>query len=104
MYPSAPDDQYPQEKHAADRRPIPGLIPNPSMAQPYHAPYIPRLQVPAAAAAGRWSTGLCHCCDDPANCTYFLTETHLRFSQIIHELCNTIQKKSTLLAIFQQYF
>ncbi|XP_024029006.1 protein PLANT CADMIUM RESISTANCE 2 [Morus notabilis] len=82
MYPSAPDDQYPQEKHAADGRPSPGIIPNPSMAQPYHAPYIPRLQVPAAAAAGRWSTGLCHCCDDPANCMVTCFCPCITFGQI----------------------
>ncbi|XP_057957897.1 cell number regulator 1-like isoform X2 [Malania oleifera] len=31
--------------------------------QPHPPPYIS-----STAVATRWSTGLCHCCDDPANC------------------------------------
>lgn len=67
MYPTAPDHE--NEKYSR-----PGVIPNPSVAQPanYHVPpYITRVHVPAAGGPGnKWSSGLCHCCDDPANCKY----------------------------------
>ena len=62
MYPTAPDHQ--SEKYSS-----PGVIQNPGLAQPaYHIapPYISQVHVPGTA--GKWSTGLCHCCDDPANC------------------------------------
>ena len=40
--------------------------PTPPPAQPYVAPYV--VQCPGGTI--RWSTGLCHCTDDPANCKY----------------------------------
>ena len=41
-------------------------FPNPSLAPPYAAPYV--VQYPDGTI--RWSTGLCHCTDDPGNCKY----------------------------------
>ncbi|GMN37609.1 hypothetical protein TIFTF001_006954 [Ficus carica] len=79
MYNSAPD-QYPQEKYAADN-PSPGIIGNPNIAQPYHAAYIQRPPT-VPSAAGRWSSGLCHCCDDPANCIVTCCCPCITFGQI----------------------
>nr|AFM43804.1 fruit weight 2.2-1 protein [Dimocarpus longan] len=44
----------------------PSGIPSTGPGQPYAPPppYIARVRV----QAGQWSTGFCHCCDDPANC------------------------------------
>lgn len=43
--------------------------PNPLAGQPAGAPYIsPRGRL---VRSGEWSTNLCHCCDDPANCKHF---------------------------------
>lgn len=46
-------------------------IPNPK-SQPCNippAPYINTSLPRPHVGAGKWSTGLCHCCDDPANCS-----------------------------------
>ncbi|PON69106.1 PLAC8 motif-containing protein [Parasponia andersonii] len=77
MYPTAPDHHQHDQKYSS-----PGVIQNPSLAQPaYHAPpYIARVQVPGAA--GKWSTGLCHCCDDPANCMVTCFCPCITFGQI----------------------
>jgi hypothetical protein len=70
MYPPVHD----LEKQAGDQHhpaPFPASgHPNTSHSpQPYASapPYI-ATGVRAHAVPGRWSTGLCHCCDDPANC------------------------------------
>ncbi|WCJ17660.1 PLANT CADMIUM RESISTANCE 2 [Euphorbia peplus] len=36
----------------------------------------------ATAQPGRWSTGLCHCCDDPANCVITCCCPCITFGQI----------------------
>ncbi|KAJ6907510.1 cell number regulator 1-like [Populus alba x Populus x berolinensis] len=50
---------------------------NISTRQPY-PPYISS----ATATATRWSTGLCHCCDDPANCLVTCMCPCVTFGQI----------------------
>ena len=46
---------------------IPAALPNYGNPQPYAAPYITSgTRVPLRTQ--RWSTGLCRCHDDPANC------------------------------------
>lgn len=50
---------------------------NISTRQPY-PPYISS----ATATATRWSTGLCHCCDDPANCLVTCMCPCVTFEQI----------------------
>ncbi|KAF5444384.1 hypothetical protein F2P56_036866 [Juglans regia] len=67
MYPSAPPEY---DKHAAEH--YPGAVPvsgTPNTAPPqlYAPPYI-HYGRPVHGGAVKWSTGLCHCCDDPANC------------------------------------
>ena len=52
---------------------------NISTGQPY-PPYIS--SATAIATATRWSTGLCHCCDDPANCLVTCMCPCVTFGQI----------------------
>ncbi|KAK8564281.1 hypothetical protein V6N12_036409 [Hibiscus sabdariffa] len=71
MYPAVetmpenpPTPTYPTAGH-------PGLVPASGFPniQPHpihHHPYISR--VPSAPIQGRWTSGLCHCFDDPVNC------------------------------------
>ncbi|XP_059448725.1 protein PLANT CADMIUM RESISTANCE 2-like [Corylus avellana] len=54
------------EKRAGEHHPPP--FPAPAPPQPYNAPTYIASGVQPYVVAGRWSTGLCHCCDDPANC------------------------------------
>ncbi|KAK8665317.1 hypothetical protein V6N13_005487 [Hibiscus sabdariffa] len=59
-----PTPTYPTAGH-------PGLVPASGFPniQPHpihHHPYISR--VPSAPIQGRWTSGLCHCFDDPVNC------------------------------------
>lgn len=78
MYPTAPE----YDKHAAEH--YPGAVPvsgtpNTAPPQPYAPPYI-HYGRPVHGGAVKWSTGLCHCCDDPANCKDF--KPHLAQSPI----------------------
>ncbi|KAJ6288639.1 CELL NUMBER REGULATOR 1 [Salix viminalis] len=50
---------------------------NISTRQPY-----PPYTSSATAYAARWSTGLCHCCDDPANCLVTCMCPCVTFGQI----------------------
>lgn len=43
---------------------LPNPTPPPPPPPPYAAPYV--VQYPGGTI--RWSTGLCHCTDDPVNC------------------------------------
>lgn len=46
----------------------PGGLPASGIPSAPPPPYmVPRLRIPGHG--GQWSTGFCHCCDDPANCT-----------------------------------
>lgn len=71
MYPTAPD----HEKYAGDHDhhipaghvPAPGLSPH-GVARVYAPPYIVSTARSSRHVGGAWSSGLCHCCDDPANC------------------------------------
>lgn len=68
---SISDKMYPPTHHYADGHPgsiaatgLPENIPKqPYVPHPLLSPHVVAGRVP-----GRWSTGLCHCCDDPANC------------------------------------
>ncbi|KAL5541098.1 hypothetical protein UlMin_043384 [Ulmus minor] len=78
MYPTVPDHDHhvnDHEKYGGDRHP------SPAIAQPaYHAaPYISRVP---SGVAGEWSSGLCHCCDDPANCMVTCFCPCITFGQI----------------------
>eukprot|EP00261_Vitis_vinifera_P011357 XP_002282112.2 PREDICTED: cell number regulator 1 [Vitis vinifera] len=53
-------------------------FPNPSPAPPYATPYV--VQYPDGTI--RWSTGLCHCTDDPANCLITCCCPCITFGQI----------------------
>lgn len=61
MYPSVPHEH---DKYAADGPPIH------SPGGPYIPPYVISSSVRSQGLAVPWSTGLCHCCDDPVNCMY----------------------------------
>ncbi|KAK4563095.1 hypothetical protein RGQ29_005553 [Quercus rubra] len=66
MYPAVHD----YETYASEHGPGPVLasgIPNTGPTRPYAPPYVsPGMS--ARVVAGKWSTGLCYCCDNPANC------------------------------------
>jgi len=68
MYPLVHDHEK-QAGYQHHPAPLPASgHPNTSHSpQPYAPPYIAS-GVRAHAVPGKWSTGLCHCCDDPANC------------------------------------
>ncbi|KAH7575237.1 hypothetical protein ACOSP7_005304 [Xanthoceras sorbifolium] len=68
MYPSVNDAQRCSADGYLGPAPASG-IPSTSPAQPY-APPLPYVTTTlrGQGQAGQWSTGLCHCCDDPANC------------------------------------
>jgi hypothetical protein len=73
MYPTVHD----YEKYAAGHGsgPVPASgIPNTFATQPNAPPYRSPSML-AHGVAGKWSTGLCYCCDDPANCKDL--KTHL---------------------------
>ena len=78
MYPAVHD----YETYASEHGPGPVLasgIPNTSPTRPYAPPYVsPGMS--AHVVAGKWSTGLCYCCDNPANCKDL--KTHLASSLI----------------------
>lgn len=63
MYPTVPHDErhYPGISNTNIQLNIP---PQAYAAQPE---YIVSGR-PTYGGVGKWSTGLCHCCDDPANC------------------------------------
>ena len=78
MYPTVHD----YEKYAAGHGsgPVPASgIPNTFATQPNAPPYRSPSML-AHGVAGKWSTGLCYCCDDPANCKDL--KTHLALSPI----------------------
>ncbi|KAA8547217.1 hypothetical protein F0562_003627 [Nyssa sinensis] len=51
--------------------------------QPYPSPYASAgVRLPGPAAAMPWSTGLCHCFDDPANCLITCVCPCVTFGQI----------------------
>lgn len=78
MYPAVHD----YETYASEHGPGPVLasgIPNTGPTRPYAPPYVsPGMS--ARVVAGKWSTGLCYCCDNPANCKDL--KTHLASSLI----------------------
>ncbi|GKV22525.1 hypothetical protein SLEP1_g32389 [Rubroshorea leprosula] len=69
MYPTVHDThRYSAEGHPVT---IPASgVPEHSPAPPYAPPYITATtSLPRALPAqGQWTTGLCHCFDDPVNC------------------------------------
>ncbi|XP_010269371.1 PREDICTED: protein PLANT CADMIUM RESISTANCE 2-like [Nelumbo nucifera] len=83
MYPSAPHNQgaYTPEAHGG---PVPASgVPHTPPTQAYAAGYIARNTPFKAPAVGMpWSTGLCHCCDDPANCVITCFCPCITFGQI----------------------
>ncbi|XP_030485717.2 protein PLANT CADMIUM RESISTANCE 3 [Cannabis sativa] len=91
MYPTAPaeDDEYDNKKYSSPTVNNNNQNQNPSLAQPayphhhhhHHVPYITRMPVPGTAT-GKWSSGLCHCCDDPANCMVTCFCPCITFGQI----------------------
>ncbi|XP_058089348.1 protein PLANT CADMIUM RESISTANCE 3-like [Magnolia sinica] len=82
MYPSNPQAY---EKYGPETHPIPVPMP-PSTGHPtapmqnYSAP--PYMNVQARHGSGQWSSGLCHCCDDPANCLITSCCPCITFGQI----------------------
>nr|AFM43805.1 fruit weight 2.2-2 protein [Dimocarpus longan] len=72
MYPSSQDHHKYAQRYA-------GAM-NIQPTQPYHSSYTP----PGAhgTATTQWSTGLCHCCDDPANCLITCFWPCITFGQI----------------------
>ncbi|GLT24874.1 hypothetical protein SLA2020_332210 [Shorea laevis] len=71
MYPTAYDAHdvsqgYPSEGHPA---PVPASgLPDHSHAHPFAPPYISTSLPRTDSALGQWTTGVCHCFDDPVNC------------------------------------
>ncbi|XP_062177681.1 cell number regulator 2-like [Alnus glutinosa] len=84
MYPPVHD----HEKRAGDQphpAPFPASgHPNTSHSPPPYVSAPPYIEtgVRAHAVPGRWSTGLCHCCDDPANCLITCFCPCITFGQI----------------------
>ncbi|KAJ7967453.1 putative Plant cadmium resistance 2 [Quillaja saponaria] len=72
------------DKYSAERQPgsVPASgVPDYSPAQPYVPPYISsRSRAPGFTR--QWSTGLCHCCDNPANCLITCCCPCITFGQI----------------------
>ncbi|KAJ4716326.1 protein PLANT CADMIUM RESISTANCE 2-like [Melia azedarach] len=69
-------------------------IPNPK-SQPCNippAPYINTSLPRPHVGAGKWSTGLCHCCDDPANCRVTCFGPCITFGQIA-EIVSQVSSK-----------
>ncbi|OMO74072.1 hypothetical protein CCACVL1_16951 [Corchorus capsularis] len=87
MYPAIHDpnshQSYPADAHMG---PIPASgVPDPSPNQPYsavhhHHPYLNR--APSAPVTGQWTSGLCHCFDDPVNCGITCVCPCITFGQI----------------------
>ncbi|XP_010028478.2 protein PLANT CADMIUM RESISTANCE 2 [Eucalyptus grandis] len=83
MYPSPNEPpKYSVEGHPGHHVPTSGY-PNPmtSSVQAVAPPY-PASNFQPHAAAGKWSTNLCHCCDDPANCIITCFCPCITFGQI----------------------
>ncbi|KAA8536192.1 hypothetical protein F0562_028670 [Nyssa sinensis] len=67
MYPSPHDHgNYGADDYSRGAFPSSGL-PKPGPGQPYPPRNSPS-SVQHRGVPGRWSSNLCHCCDDPANC------------------------------------
>ncbi|BFG41806.1 hypothetical protein CerSpe_280800 [Prunus speciosa] len=86
MYPTAPpdDEKYPADhnhQNIANPVPVPGLN-NPSVLRTYTPPPYAYNTQPSGHVRGNWSTGLCHCCDDPANCMITAFCPCITFGQI----------------------
>ncbi|XXG86630.1 hypothetical protein AAC387_Pa11g1491 [Persea americana] len=81
MYTSQPQAH---EKYGQEARSFPVPVPPNDPLQPsYHPPYAPsNMFIQSRNASGRWSTGLCHCCDDPANCLITCFCPCITFGQI----------------------
>ncbi|CAK7336607.1 unnamed protein product [Dovyalis caffra] len=70
MYPPVHDHQRPS---------LVSGVPNPNPIHPY-PPHMAMWHAPVVA--GKWSTGLCHCCDNPANCMITCLCPCITFGQI----------------------
>ncbi|PPD96858.1 hypothetical protein GOBAR_DD06126 [Gossypium barbadense] len=70
-------------KHAPAGHPTaPMNLPPPSHVSPFRG---------SAASASSWSTGLCHCCDDPANCLITAFCPCVTFGQISVRLAHFVK-------------
>ena len=81
MYPTMQDPTTPMSYSADGHQgpiPVSGIDPDIIPTQPYpsHHPYmsysLPR--APSAPLPGQWTSGLCHCFDDPVNCKQINTQ------------------------------
>ena len=70
MYPTALDhEKYPghDHDHHIPAGQVPAMSPH-GVPRVYAPPYVVNTVRSTRPVGGEWSTGLCHCCDDPANC------------------------------------
>ncbi|KAK6253557.1 hypothetical protein QUC31_015277 [Theobroma cacao] len=86
MYPIMNDHpSYSSDSHMG---PVPASgVPDPGPAQPYpvhHHAYISNSlpRAPPAPVSGQWTSGLCHCFDDPVNCVITCVCPCITFGQI----------------------
>ncbi|XP_077214043.1 protein PLANT CADMIUM RESISTANCE 2-like [Tasmannia lanceolata] len=85
MYPPHPQAY---EKYGPDSYQVPEPVPPPSSISnlpQHHSPY-GSMNIKNLSRNGsiQWSTGLCHCCDDPANCLITGFCPCITFGQISH--------------------
>ncbi|KAL6213421.1 hypothetical protein ACLB2K_012868 [Fragaria x ananassa] len=84
MYPTAPDHEnyagHDHDHHVPGHE-VPDLSPH-GVGRVYAPPYVVSTGHSARHVGGEWSTGLCHCCDDPANCMITCFCPCITFGQI----------------------
>ncbi|KAK1288714.1 Cell number regulator 1 [Acorus calamus] len=101
MYPSAPHEYG---KYGAGASPVP--TPPAGIQQPYYAapPYVAPTSRGGSrnVLPGQWSTGLCHCCDEPSNClitTFCPCVTFGQIAEILNRGSASCAAKGALYAL-----
>ncbi|KAL6218808.1 hypothetical protein ACLB2K_012017 [Fragaria x ananassa] len=84
MYPTALDhEKYPghDHDHHIPAGQVPAMSPH-GVPRVYAPPHVVNTVRSTRHVGGEWSTGLCHCCDDPANCLITFFCPCITFGQI----------------------
>ncbi|XP_068641100.1 protein PLANT CADMIUM RESISTANCE 2-like [Aristolochia californica] len=68
-------------EHTPEAYPVP-VAPAQGISKSSNQPYFLPFSGPAHHGPRQWSTGLCHCCDDPANCLITCCCPCITFGQI----------------------